>query len=212
MSDTNPGFEWRGFRFPLFDHPYNATIRNERAVEIPIAMDFLARGEGRVLEVGNVLSHYFTPEQLPPRRVVDKYEEHFAVSEPGIDIFQIGGQFDCIVSISTVEHVRLDPPESPNNYGAVAALAYLRGLLAPGGSLLFTAGAGQNPTLDRFLTGDSEMYGHYGSAGPLDLERTTLVRESDDPPVWVERYAEASDRTVAAGHGASTVWIGEVRL
>lgn len=208
-------FRWRGFDLPLFDHPYNATLRNERAVEIPIAMDFLARGAGRVLEVGNVLSHYFTQAELPPRVIVDRYEPGYSRSGPqttlrAIDVFDIDGQFDCILSISTVEHVRLDPPESPNNYGAVAALAYLRGLLAPGGSMLFTAGAGQNPTLDRFLLGGMSLGEPFGAA--LGLELTTLVREGwpHQPPVWVERHAGEGDRTVEAGHGARTVWIGEV--
>ncbi len=44
-------FECLGESYRYFTHPYNATWRNERAVEIPIALRFLAQNRGqRVLE------------------------------------------------------------------------------------------------------------------------------------------------------------------
>ena len=55
----------------LFDHPYNTTILNERAVEIPVVMAWLYRGDplGDVLEVGNVLQHYGDVLDVPTRRL-----------------------------------------------------------------------------------------------------------------------------------------------
>src|SRR5579872_7186960 len=69
----SPGsFEFRGKTYLYFWHRYNATWRNERAVEIPIAREFIAQSRGgNVLEVGNVLSHY-GPVQ---HDVLDKYEK-----------------------------------------------------------------------------------------------------------------------------------------
>lgn len=143
------GFDWRGHRLPLFDHPYNDTLRNERALEIPIALDFLARGHGRVLEVGNVLGHYFTAEQLPGRLIADRHER--APGVHSLDVFDLAGEFDTIVTISTLEHVRWDEPDVARNpFGGVAALLYLRGLLAPGGSMLATWEGWHNPELDRW--------------------------------------------------------------
>lgn len=208
-------FRWNGRDWPQFDHPYNGTITNERAVEIPIALDYLAStAEGRGLEVGNVLAHYFTADELPPRWVVDKYEEH-APADP-LDVFAITGSFDWIVSISTIEHVRNGAPEAPNPWGGVAALAYLRGLLAPGGTMLWTAGAGQNAHLDDFLAGDSDEHGAYAYGDPFSTMHcglTTFVRErTDDPKVntWTERYAEPAERVYGPTHGANVVWIGWV--
>ncbi|HAL04611.1 MAG TPA: hypothetical protein DCP58_05820, partial [Verrucomicrobiales bacterium] len=56
----------------LFYHGYNMTWANERAVEVPIAREYLGRHTGqRVLEVGNVLSHYGDVDHV----VLDKYEQ-----------------------------------------------------------------------------------------------------------------------------------------
>jgi len=65
-------FHARGVDHPYFYHTYNETYRNERAVEIPIVWSIVQRvPPERVLEVGDVLSHYF-----PTRHdVVDKYEQ-----------------------------------------------------------------------------------------------------------------------------------------
>src|SRR5262245_37084813 len=53
------GLTFQSRRYPYFVHGYNSTWCNERAVEIPIVWaEVCARHPGRVLEVGNVLSHY----------------------------------------------------------------------------------------------------------------------------------------------------------
>ncbi len=86
-----------------FDHPYNTTILNERAVELAMAQQFIIirhnwEGRmGRVLEVGNVLSHYEDSIALPSRRVVDRFEE--APNVENIDVFDIEGTYDTIISI-----------------------------------------------------------------------------------------------------------------
>lgn len=162
----NQTFEWGGRELALFDHPYNATITNERAVEIPIAMEFFRRhddeaGLGRVLEVGNVLGHYFEAEHLPPdRAVVDAHEIQRGVVN--VDVFQAehaGAPFDTIVSISTFEHVRWDSAYTQgglNPYGPLAALHYVRGLLTPGGKMLATWLWGYNGPLDEWALDDDD--------------------------------------------------------
>ena len=64
-------FSMNGQEYPYFVHPYNRTWANERAVEIPVVRSFLEESQGkRVLEVGNVLSHYGPVTH----QVLDKYE------------------------------------------------------------------------------------------------------------------------------------------
>ena len=64
-------FVFKGYTLNYFHHAYNKTWQNERAVEIPIIWGILTGYQGkRILEVGNVLSHYIPVEH----DIVDKYE------------------------------------------------------------------------------------------------------------------------------------------
>lgn len=136
-------FQFLGVDLPYFDHPYNDTIHNERAIEVAIAMGWPPRS-GLGLEVGNVLGHY----GHTGHRVVDLHEE--APGVENIDVFDIAGTYDWIVSISTMEHVGHD--EEPKDPGAAArAIHHLRSLLASGGEMLVTVPGGYNPALDRAL-------------------------------------------------------------
>lgn len=141
-------FRFEGEDYEPFFHVYNKTWTNERAIEIPILRKRLQERAGsRILEVGNVLSHYF-----PVRHeVVDKYE-----SQPGIvanqDIvdFNPPHRYGLIVSISTLEHVGWD--ETPREEEKVLrAVEKLKSLLEPGGMLIATVPVGHNAALDRAL-------------------------------------------------------------
>src|SRR5947209_18908667 len=64
-------FGLSGSSYSYFYARYNHTWANERAVEIPIIDKVVREYRGkRILEVGNVLSHYF----LVQHDVVDNYE------------------------------------------------------------------------------------------------------------------------------------------
>lgn len=175
-----------GIEFDPFDHPYNTTIRNERAVEIPVAVDWMA---DRVLadgvEVGNVLAHY----GFPAHRVVDLYEPGDAVEN--IDVFDLDGSFDWIVTISTLEHVgETDPLDS------VLAVEHLRSLLAPGGEMLVTIPGGCNPLLDDYL------------AVADTVRACTLVRAGGG---WVQTARPTFLPYGSSTSWAESVWIGEFR-
>lgn len=202
-------FSWHGHDLEFSDHPYNGTITNERAIEIPIAWEFLLECAGRGLELGNVLNHYVSVvgndevgRTLRDRRVVDLYEK--APGVRNLDVFSLSGAvsdddpFDWILSISTIEHVR---EQVGNPWAAIGALAYLRGLLKPDGRMLVTVGLGQNPVLDEFLL-DGDAFGAACS---------TLVRtRGDDVTVnqW-ERTRDLETRPYGPTHGANAVWVGE---
>ena len=140
-------FEFAGQRYDYLYHPYKRTWLTERAVEVPIARRLVERHAGRrILEVGNVLPHYGNHSHV----VVDKYEQ--APGVLNLDVAELGqlGEFDLVMSISTVEHVGWDEePRDPEK--AIEAVAHLRRLVAPGGTLLVTIPAGYHPHLDAAL-------------------------------------------------------------
>jgi SAM-dependent methyltransferase len=143
-----PGtFTFEGRTYTYFWHPYSGTWRTERAVEIPIVWEMVRKNPAaRVLEIGNVLSHYFPVKH----EIVDKYERWKGVTNQDVCDFKPSRKYDLIVSISTLEHVGWDEePREPLK--VVAAFENLRSLLAPGGMLVVTLPLGYNPALDRLL-------------------------------------------------------------
>jgi SAM-dependent methyltransferase len=121
----------------------------ERAVEVPVAQRLVERHRGeRILEVGNVLSHYGPVGH----EVVDKYERAPEVRNADVLDLPAAPAYDLIVSVSTLEHVgRDEEPHEPER--AVRAFEHLRGLLRPGGTLFATVPVGYNAALDRALAG-----------------------------------------------------------
>jgi SAM-dependent methyltransferase len=137
-------FSFQGKEYRYLCHPYNGTWYNERALEIPIVRDLVEQHRGkRVLEVGNVLGHYF---QVRHDRV-DKFEQADGVLNQDIVDFRPCTRYDLIVSISTLEHVGWDEePREPDK--VLRAVEGLRRLLAPGGRMVVTLPLGYNPELD----------------------------------------------------------------
>lgn len=156
-------FAAAGHVYPLFIHRYNATWRNERAVELPLAIAAVARARpGRVLEIGNVLSHYIFVDH----DIVDKFEA--APGVRNVDVLDISpdGSYDLVISVSTLEHVGWDDvPRDPSRLDA--AIRHVRRLLAPGGCALVTLPLGYNSHLDALLATDDppfdELRGLYRS-------------------------------------------------
>jgi len=151
LSLSPPGtFVFQGREYRYFHHHYNATWKNERAVEIPIVRRVLEdTGKARILEVGNVLSHYLRTRH----DVVDKYEPGADVLNVDIVDFRPREPYDLIVSVSTLEHVGWDD-EDPDPEKIPRAIEHLRSLLAPGGRAILTVPLGYNPHLDeRFEAG-----------------------------------------------------------
>lgn len=188
-----------------FDHPYNTTALNERAVELAMAREFLlwrsTRGElGRCLEVGNVLSHYEDFIALPSRRVVDRFE--VAPGVENIDVFDIEGTYDTIISISTIEHVGVDDGRDYPG-AALDAIHHLRTLLTPGGRFFCTFPTGWNAVLDHAL--------NWGEISRWAATEVYMARDGED---WVEYGANGRRGFTPRPYGqtqpwAEAVWIGE---
>jgi len=145
-------FRFRGKTLPYFYHPYNVTWMSERAVEVPIIWQLVKQHNGeKVLEFGNVLSHYFTVDH----DILDKYEKAHGIINQDVVDFRPRDQYDLIVSISTLEHVGWNenvkyPDRDPSKIQR--ALTTLQNCLAPGGYMVFTIPFGQNQHLDSLLS------------------------------------------------------------
>jgi glycosyltransferase involved in cell wall biosynthesis/SAM-dependent methyltransferase len=159
MSDSQDTFIFNSQRLPYNRLKHNNNPASERAVEIPIACNFLAelKNQTRLLEVGNVLQYY--PELIPTdiaeiqaRRIIDKYETAAGVDQ--IDLMDLDPEqkYSGIVCISTVEHIGQgsDPEqaygETQEKYdwqGPLKAIAKIYDLLSDNGRALITVPFGK---------------------------------------------------------------------
>ncbi len=151
-------FTFRGLTYHYFYHKYNVTWRNERAVEVPIIWEVVQRYAGRrILEVGNVLSHYFTVTH----DILDKYEKADRVINHDVADFRPSRKYDLIVSISTLEHVGWDEePREPMKF--LRAIGNLTNSLAPQGELVVTLPLGHNLEMDNLLEHDKVPFTEQG--------------------------------------------------
>jgi hypothetical protein len=146
-------FTFQNESYKYFHHRYNATWKNERTVEIPIAWQIIKKYVNKnVLEVGNVLSNYFPVNH----DIIDKYEHaKNVINQDAID-FQTTKRYDLIISISTLEHVGWD--ENPGDHKILykpdkilRVMANLGKLLTPKGIMVITVPLGYNHDLDELL-------------------------------------------------------------
>jgi SAM-dependent methyltransferase len=196
----------RGTRYRYYAGAHNNAWSNERTVELAIALPFLSRaGNGRVLEVGNVLSHY-----VPTRHdVVDKYEQAPGVLNADVLDFQPDGPYDLIVSISTLEHVGWDEDVVEADK-PLRAIDHLAGMLAPGGTLLVTLPLGYNPHLDEALRNGAH---HLDDVAFVQrISRDNRWRETTASVVAGARYGDPFPAANALAIGARANPSGSGRL
>lgn len=147
LTQTIRSFTFQNKQFHYFCHQYNTTYLNERAVEVPIVWSEVQRYPSeQVLEIGNVLSHYFPIHH----RVIDKYEVAPGVINQDIVSFHTKKRFTLIVSISTLEHVGWDEPKR-NKKKILRAMQQVKNLLAPNGVAIITLPLGYNTYLDSYV-------------------------------------------------------------
>lgn len=139
-------FTFDGTEYEYLYHDYNETWDDERTVEVPIVWKIVQDGhQSKILEVGNVLSHYFDTHHV----IVDKYEKAPGVLNQDIVDYEPTSNFDLIVSISTLEHIGWSThygPRDPPKF--LRAVRKLTSLLNPGGRLWFTVPLGYNSYVD----------------------------------------------------------------
>jgi Glycosyltransferase 61 len=165
--------EQRAFALDGQSYPYHVmrgkkrTWDNERAVELPICWEEVRR-HGRpetVIEVGNVLGHYFDTRH----RVLDLLERHPLVTW-NEDVLEFKPPFapELVVSISTLEHVGHGQSSAqPEKFRQ--AVESVLGWLAPHGQLLFTVPLGYNRAVLEYLEDPSPQV-----VSMLFMRRATL--------------------------------------
>lgn len=172
-------FVFQGRNFNYLHHIYNTTWRNERAVEVPIIWEIVMLHQGRrILEVGNVLPHYYAVNHA----VLDKYERAHGVVNQDVLEHSPSAPYDLIVSISTLEHIGWDE----DVYGGaqrcgsdqdkvLLVVDHLKNCLAAGGKMVVTLPVGQNPVFDQHIAGGAIRFDQcYG------MKRVSAANE------WVE--------------------------
>lgn len=167
-------FTVQGRTYRYFYHHYNTTWKNERAVEVPIIMKKIQSCQGcRILEIGNVLSHYVHFQH----DIVDKYDKADGVINQDVVDFQPAEneKYDLIVSISTMEHVGWDEtPRDPEKIPRALENLSTK-CLASGGEIVVTLPIGYNTYLDKLLKEDKIQF----------TEQYYLKRISDDNK-WIQ--------------------------
>lgn len=144
-------FCFNGVLISYLAHRYNATWRNERAFEVPLVKHILETYKkimpnARVLEIGNVLSHYYPSNHT----VVDKYEVSQGVVNRDLLDYVPDKKYDLLVSISTLEHIGWDESDfSPLK--TLYAVKKMKNIVNPGGIIVLTFPYGHNPFLDFFV-------------------------------------------------------------
>ncbi len=144
---SNRKFEFNEKKYRYLIHPYNYSWETERRVEIPVFLNLVREFKGkRILEVGNVLSHYVNFKH----DVVDKYEKAEGVINKDVIDFKPKKKYDLIISISTLEHVGWD--EEPQQKNKIAyAIKNLKKLVKPNGTIAITIPMGHNLYMDDLI-------------------------------------------------------------
>lgn len=144
----NKTFTFCNKKYKYFYHLYNRTIAGERIVEIPIVYNILAKYKNKdVLEVGNVMSHYFPIKH----KVLDKYEKSPLVINKDVATVNLRKKFDLIISVSTLEHVGFNYGEKKDYSKFMRGINNLKRHLKKGGIMVITLPIYFNPNITRLI-------------------------------------------------------------
>lgn len=186
-------FEFDGKQLSFHIRPYNHTWHNERCIEVAVARELVTVGS-RILEVGNVLTHY----GAAGHDILDKYEVAPGVINIDVVDFESTEPYERIVAISTLEHVGWDEPDR-DEQKALDAIHRLRRFLTSNGELLVTFSLGYHPGLDRAV-----LEGRFDTLQEYFYER--IGRRE-----WVNRTRweiEKSRYDYQSEGGCRVLWIG----
>ena len=184
-------FEYNGKILDLFEHDYNCGYyyhrMSERCLEIAIAIDWLNRVDGEVLEIGAVTPRYFpalsahTPKVI--KDVCDPHDDH-----PGVNLkcslFDLDLTGKNILSISTIEHI------ATGDYGVEVktnenpVLAFQK-MVQESSKCLITFPVGYNKMLDTYFA--QEQYADIKLKVHEKLFVTLFVRNKTDNKFTRER-------------------------
>jgi hypothetical protein len=134
-------FQFNGGQYSYHDAKYNTSRYNERAVEVPIGLDFLTQHSENLLEVGAVLPYYSDT----PHTVIDLTDGHEMVTRANVLTYHVETLYSAAISISTLEHV------GDGYEDTLRSMQYIQYLLEPNAPYLFTIPHGYNANLDKAI-------------------------------------------------------------
>jgi len=194
-------FTFQGESYDYCRGKYNAAWTNERCVEVPIIYSKVcAHRPQRVLEIGNVLQHYYDVHH----DILDKYEKAPGVVNQDVVDFQPVHDYDLIVSISTFEHIGRDGLETSQRDDAkvIHALENVWKWLSPTGAAWITMPLGYARPLDQFwrsgmLGFSKEYYMHL-------VKRAEGTWEQGSTAIWEQGFEEQVELQYPFDH---VVWL-----
>lgn len=186
-------FRFQGKDYKYFYHEANTTWMNERAIEIPIICSFVKKYKNyEILEIGNVLSHYF----MFNHDIVDKYEIAEGVINEDVMDYRPNKSYKLIISISTLEHVGWDEiPKDPKKI--FFALENLKNCLSHGGELIVTIPIGQNPILDNYL-----------KTGEVKFTESYYFEKISKDNQWIELKSQEEIKDVILSKNCNLLFLG----
>lgn len=175
-------------KFNYMVHTYNYPRINERAVEVPVAIDML-KGSPKALEIGAVTPHYL----IHKHEVIDLYEKFPGVINADVLTYQPKEEnYDLVFSISTLDHL-LNPEQVGN------AVERMKRWTSPQGFLFFTLPYGQpqkdGPWLDEMI-----MQNTFG------MERVRFDKVNPEKHLWMW----VDDAEPLRDYGVQTRWANTV--
>lgn len=140
-------FSFQNKKLAYFYHAYNKTWKNERAIEIPVFLEYIRNAKPKeMLEIGHVIGHYVTKNH----QVLDKFEKQEGILNEDVEFFKPRKEYDCIISVSTMEHVGID--DSPQDKEKAArSLKHLKKILTKEGKIFISFPANYNPSLMKLI-------------------------------------------------------------
>jgi hypothetical protein len=174
---SRKAFMFQHEKYKYFYHPYNTTWKNERAVEIPIIWKIVTEHKGKqILEIGNVLSHYFAVSH----DVVDKYERAPGVIVQDAVDFHPSRKYDLVVSISTLEHIGWDENPSERRIlhetkKILLVIQNLEAMMTTKGKIVITVPLGYNADLDKLIR-----------KGKIGFDKRFCLKRISSDNRWVE--------------------------
>jgi hypothetical protein len=166
--------------YPYFLNPYNASYANERAVEISIFKKIIKKNQKKkILEIGNVLSHYL--KKLPHHHtIVDKYEEAIGVINEDALTYKSKKKFNLIIAVSTFEHIGFNEEDKDKNKIS-KVIKNLLTMLNKNGQLIFSVPIGHNPYLDKAIKDKK-----------LPLTKSVFLKRNSKINTWIETDKETA--------------------
>lgn len=138
-----PSIVFNGKEYIYENGKYYNGVPCERDVEIPIILDLInSYRQEEILQVGNVV-----PMECD---ILDKYEVGKGIINADIRTYKSNKLYECIFSITTLEHVGWD--ENPKEFnGIIESIHNILDLLVPNGKLIFSVPIGYNTDMDNLF-------------------------------------------------------------